>query len=106
MIRRPPRSTLFPYTTLFRSASSSQGTNAVLTNTLPSNSTFVSMSATNGGTCTQSGSTVTCNWTSEAHTYSHQAHSDVTSTSLRAQTHTASVEGTEVDPYTANNTVS
>src|SRR3712207_7057323 len=26
MIRRPPRSTLFPYTTLFRSASATQGT--------------------------------------------------------------------------------
>src|SRR3712207_7590679 len=26
MIRRPPRSTLFPYTTLFRSASTSDGT--------------------------------------------------------------------------------
>src|SRR3712207_8749987 len=29
MIRRPPRSTLFPYTTLFRSASTHQGYNGV-----------------------------------------------------------------------------
>src|SRR3712207_7987299 len=29
MIRRPPRSTLFPYTTLFRSAPGHQGTDAI-----------------------------------------------------------------------------
>src|SRR3712207_6863393 len=29
MIRRPPRSTLFPYTTLFRSASAAEQTNSV-----------------------------------------------------------------------------
>src|SRR5207302_3723677 len=52
------------YNASIYNASKSQGTNTVLTNTLPTNSTFVSASATNSGTCTQSGSTVTCNWTS------------------------------------------
>src|SRR2546430_11547843 len=33
MIRRPPRSTLFPYTTLFRSSSSTNGVNPSSTNT-------------------------------------------------------------------------
>src|ERR1039457_7500007 len=32
MIRRPPRSTLFPYTTLFRSASSTTNSYALITN--------------------------------------------------------------------------
>src|SRR3989449_11261986 len=32
MIRRPPRSTLFPYTTLFRSVERGTGTEAALTN--------------------------------------------------------------------------
>src|SRR5256885_10512899 len=35
MIRRPPRSTLFPYTTLFRSASSSKSVDRRITSDLP-----------------------------------------------------------------------
>src|SRR3989441_13038904 len=35
MIRRPPRSTLFPYTTLFRSGSAQHGTTAVSPNPRP-----------------------------------------------------------------------
>src|SRR5256885_7347171 len=34
MIRRPPRSTLFPYTTLFRSAASNQSTLAIYSRSL------------------------------------------------------------------------
>src|SRR3712207_7451168 len=45
MIRRPPRSTLFPYTTLFRSG-------VVLTNTLPSSATFVSATTSQGSLVT------------------------------------------------------
>src|SRR5439155_26915851 len=45
-------------------SSTSQGTSTVLTNTLPTNSTYVSSSATNSGSCTLSGRTVTCSWTS------------------------------------------
>src|SRR2546427_2336134 len=47
MIRRPPRSTLFPYTTLFRSTGNANATGVVLTDTVPANATFVS--ATAGG---------------------------------------------------------
>src|SRR5258708_7592343 len=92
------------YTVQVYNASSSQGTNTVLTNTLPSNSTFVSMSATNGGTCPQSGSTVTCNWTSIPASNSYYATIVVTPTSGGSLTLTASVAGTETDPNTANNT--
>src|SRR2546430_11649291 len=35
MIRRPPRSTLFPYTTLFRSGEAARGRNSVLGNPSP-----------------------------------------------------------------------
>src|SRR5205807_8746140 len=43
-------------------ASTSAGTNVVLTNTLPASSTYVSSSATNSGSCSQSAGTVTCFW--------------------------------------------
>src|SRR2546426_4996541 len=42
MIRRPPRSTLFPYTTLFRSKTRSHGTNT------SSNTTMASISSHEG----------------------------------------------------------
>src|SRR3989441_12529868 len=44
MIRRPPRSTLFPYTTLFRSVKNSAAiaaTGVVLTDAVPANTTYV-----------------------------------------------------------------
>src|SRR2546430_8713342 len=41
MIRRPPRSTLFPYTTLFRSARSSGGRSAYVVGTSASHSLVV-----------------------------------------------------------------
>src|SRR2546430_9857899 len=53
MIRRPPRSTLFPYTTLFRSGSSTNtysGTTAIATGVtlqVGTGGTFASMSAGN-----------------------------------------------------------
>src|SRR5260221_14459608 len=57
MIRRPPRSTLFPYTTLFRSITytisysntgNANATGVVIADTIPTNTAFVS--ATGGGT--------------------------------------------------------
>src|SRR5438270_1244009 len=83
--------------------SSSQGTNTVLTNTLPANSTFVSASVTNSGTCTQSGSTVTCNWTSIPASGFYTATIIVTPTSGGTLTLSSSVSGTEADSNTANN---
>src|SRR3712207_7093386 len=40
MIRRPPRSTLFPYTTLFRSEAAARGAAAVLVNCTPATRTL------------------------------------------------------------------
>jgi uncharacterized repeat protein (TIGR01451 family) len=94
------------YTVNVYNASSSQGTNTVLTNTLPANSTFVSASATNSGTCTQSGSTVTCNWTSIPSSGFDTANIVVTPTSGGALTLSSNVSGTEPDSNTANNTAS
>src|SRR5205807_615717 len=85
-------------------ASSSQGTNTVLTNTLPTNSTFVSASATNSGSCTQSAGTVTCNWASIPASGFYTATIVVTPTSGGALTLSSSVSGTESDPNTADNT--
>src|SRR5437764_1413747 len=52
------------YTTQLFNNSTSQGTNPVLTMTIPASSTFVSASATSSGTCNQSAGVVTCNWSS------------------------------------------
>src|SRR5438270_9952546 len=52
------------YSVTINNASTAAGTNVVLTNTLPASSTYVSSSAANSGTCSQSGSTVTCSWPS------------------------------------------
>src|SRR2546427_7383359 len=43
MIRRPPRSTLFPYTTLFRSLSSSTGTLPPTASTMSGNASSVAI---------------------------------------------------------------
>src|SRR5207248_3163911 len=92
------------YTVNVYNSSSSQGTNTVLTNTLPANSTFVSASATNSGTCTHSGSTVTCNWASIPPSGFYTATIVVTPTSGGALTLSPSVSGTESDSNPANNT--
>src|SRR5205085_2838419 len=84
-------------------ASTSQGTNTVLTNTLPTNSTFVSATATNSGSCTQSSGTVTCNWTSIPASGFYTATIVVTPTSGGSMTLSATVSGTETDSNTADN---
>ncbi len=85
-------------------ASATAGTNTVLTNTLPVNSTYVSSSATGGGSCSQSGGTVTCNWSSIPASNNYFATIVVTPTSGGALTLSSSVSGTEPDPNTGNNT--
>jgi uncharacterized repeat protein (TIGR01451 family) len=92
------------YTVNIYNASTSQGTSTVLTNTLPSNSTYVSSSATNSGTCTHSASTVTCNWTSIPASGFYTVTIVVTPTSGGPMTLASSVSGTETDPNTANST--
>src|SRR5437588_255066 len=91
------------YNASIYNASNSQGTNTVLTNTLPANSTFVSASATNSGTCSQSGSTVICNWASIPASGFYTATIVVTPTSGGSLALSASVAGTESDPNTADN---
>src|SRR3712207_7219769 len=49
MIRRPPRSTLFPYTTLFRSASSCAAVASWRPASSPSSSILLRMSKKDGG---------------------------------------------------------
>src|ERR1051326_6627018 len=51
------------YTVSFTNAGPSSATNVTLTNIIPSSSTFVSASATVGGSCGNSAGTVTCTWT-------------------------------------------
>src|SRR5260370_23019717 len=67
MIRRPPRSTLFPYTTLFRSTIGNSGagtaTGVVVSDNLPSNAGL------SWSIDTQSGG-----WRSEEHTSELQSH--------------------------------
>jgi uncharacterized repeat protein (TIGR01451 family) len=92
------------YTVQVFNASSTTGTNTVLTNTLPVNSTYVSSSATGGGTCSQSSGTATCNWSSIGASTNYFATIVVTPSSGGSLTLSASVAGTEPDPNTANNT--
>src|SRR5258708_5157712 len=54
------------YTVQVYNSSSSAGTNVVLTSGLPASSTYVSSTASNSGTCSQSAGTVTCSWPSIA----------------------------------------
>src|SRR3712207_8125780 len=61
MIRRPPRSTLFPYTTLFRSSSST-------TMTVPIHPIRSSISASTWGSGDRSGGRCGGAWRSEEHT--------------------------------------
>src|SRR5437588_12927839 len=60
MIRRPPRSTLFPYTTLFRSRRTTSGSRSIRTTT-----------------SARSGSGRCCALRSEEHTSELQSHSDL-----------------------------
>src|SRR5260370_478294 len=85
------------YTVQVFNHSATHGTSTVLTNTLPVNSTYVSSSATGGGTCSQSGGTVTCNWSSIPASNNYFATIVVTPTSGGALTLSASVAGTEPD---------
>src|SRR5258708_5452497 len=95
------------YTVYIYNGSTSQGTNTVLTSTLPTNSTFVSATTPVGsGTCTQSGGTATCNWASIPAGNSYYAYITVTPTANGAMTLSASVTGTQADPNTANNSAS
>src|SRR2546426_5849763 len=49
MIRRPPRSTLFPYTTLFRSASPADWSDQVVRTTVPDSAASGTLALTTAG---------------------------------------------------------
>src|SRR5260370_22745642 len=66
MIRRPPRSTLFPYTTLFRSTQTPGATTADRVNTM-FESAFARLFVRTGGTSE-------CGFRSEEHTSELQSH--------------------------------
>jgi uncharacterized repeat protein (TIGR01451 family) len=91
--------------TLFN-GSTSQGTNPVLTATLPSNSNYVSSSATGSGSCSQAAGIVTCNWASIPSSNNFTTTIIVTPTIPGTLTLSASVAGTQSDPNTSNNTKS
>src|SRR5205807_6060291 len=86
------------YTVGINNASTSAGTNVVLTNTLPASSTYVSSSATNSGSCSQSAGTVTCSWVSILAGNFYSSTIVVTPTAGGALTLSSSVAGTETDP--------
>jgi len=94
------------YTTQLFNNSTSQGTNTVLTMTIPSASTYVSASVTGGGSCSQTSGVVTCNWTSIGASVNYFATVVVTPTAGGTATLSASASGTEPDPNSANNTAS
>src|SRR5438105_171151 len=94
------------YTVGINNASTSAGTNVVLTNALPASSTYVSSSATGSGSCSQSAGTVTCSWASVPGGSFYTATIIVTPTAGGALTLSSSVAGTETDPNAINNSAS
>src|SRR5258708_6199736 len=94
------------YTVQVYNSSTSTGTNVVLTNGLPASSTYVSSTASNSGTCSQSAGTVTCSWPSIAAGNVYSVTIVVTPTAGGALTLSSSVTGTESDPNTINNSAS
>src|SRR4051794_38928134 len=91
------------YTVGINNASTSAGTNVVLTNTLPASSTYVSSSATSSGTCSQSAGTVTCSWASVPAGSFYSATIIVTPTAGGALTLSSAVSAAQSDPNASNN---
>jgi hypothetical protein len=94
------------FTASIFNGSTSQGTNTVLTATLPSNSNYVSSSATGSGSCSQAAGVVTCNWASIPSSNTFTTTIVVTPTIPGTLTLSASVSGTQSDPNASNNTKS
>src|SRR5260370_21099812 len=76
MIRRPPRSTLFPYTTLFRSLGSGDPTDSRETKTAPPSVTCITpMPCTFSASNASPTRSASCGWQrSEEHTSELQSH--------------------------------
>src|SRR5947207_8876067 len=76
MIRRPPRSTLFPYTTLFRSAAASVPSSV----TVPAGATSATFTVNTSIVVVATSATISAtydNTRSEEHTSELQSHSDL-----------------------------
>jgi len=91
---------------VFNAESTTAGTSPVLTSTIPSSSTYLSSSATGGGSCSQSAGVVTCNWTSIPASSNYFVTIVVTPTAGGSLTLSSSVSGADPDPTPANNTAS
>ena len=91
------------YTVSFTNAGPNSANNISLTNIIPSSSTFVSASATVGGSCSESLGTVTCTWASMSQAQNFSASIVVTPTASGTLTDSASVTATTADPNTGNN---
>ncbi|HKS22367.1 MAG TPA: IPT/TIG domain-containing protein [Thermoanaerobaculia bacterium] len=83
--------------------STSKATNAVMTANLPASSTYVSATATGGGTCGQSAGVVTCNWPDYFSGSSFSVIITVTPGAAGANTLSASIAADQADPVPANN---
>src|SRR5437588_8098943 len=81
MLRRPPRSTLFPYTTLFRSAPGDGGWAFFFGNSATMASVVISNPATDAASCKAERTTLVGSMIplerSEEHTSELQSHSDL-----------------------------
>src|SRR5260221_7209833 len=75
MIRRPPRSTLFPYTTLFRSTTPSNGSGQITINDTSTLATVTGRGATTATALTLS--SATNNIRSETHTSALHTNNDI-----------------------------
>ncbi len=96
------------YTVSVQNNSSNTATNAILTVTLPASATFVSASASNGGSCgAPSGGVLTCNWTGNLLAFNgRSATITVTPTAGGVMTLSGSVVCDQADSDGSNNNAS
>lgn len=93
------------YSMVVSSSGPQPSSNAVMTDTLPAGTTFVSAS-TSLGVCSESGGVVTCSIGPLAVGQSANVSIVVTVNTTGAKTNTASVSGSDADPNGANNSAS
>jgi uncharacterized repeat protein (TIGR01451 family) len=82
---------------------STTATNVILSATLPPSSAYVSSSATNSGSCSESGGVVTCSWATLPAFNTYSASIVVTPGAGGANVLSASLTGDQADPTPSNN---
>ncbi|HYC60120.1 MAG TPA: hypothetical protein VEK79_11205 [Thermoanaerobaculia bacterium] len=93
------------YTFNLLNAGSSKVTNPVLTFTMAPSTTFVSGTASSGGTCGHSAGTVTCNWTGDFNASTGRTATVIVTPTVVGQiSATGTVNADQGDPAPANNT--